>query len=230
MAGVVICVPWRPGSAIREALWVRTQRAYARHGLPIVTADSDPARSFNLSQARNRAMAAAGDWDVAVVTDADTVLVTGLDEAIAVAQSTGALVYPVSRYWRLDEHGRLPSEPERFHSGGVHVWGRAAWLELEGYDERFDRWGGEDSAALFAAHTFGLYHEVDGDAVHLYHPRAEVDWMAGVEDWPDAVEFFGEEAPPGYGSNGRRPMPPLVRRYADALDSPAAMRALLDER
>jgi hypothetical protein len=231
---VVVCVGWRAGNAVREANWVEAKAWYEGFGLPVVTADSEVDQPFNLPAAINRAVAAAPpDWDVIVVSDADTLLAQeALVSAIESAWITGSLVHPVTRYWRQAEDGSWPDSPETFHAGGVHVWGRAAWKVLDGYDERFVGWGGHDTAALFAALTYSLYREVDGDAWHLWHgsPESEAWWTAGVADWPDATTVLGDSAPPGYGASGPRPMHPLARRYSDALHDTVAMRALLAER
>jgi hypothetical protein len=154
--------------------------------------------------------------------------------AVQVAWPTGALVHPVTRYFSHREDGSWPDQPEEHHAGGVHVWGRAAWRVLGGYDERFVGWGGgHDVSALWAAVTFSLYRETPGDAFHLWHerwPASEAEWVKGVEDWVDFATVLGDDAPPGYGDNGPRPMSPLAARYYAARDDTVAMRALLCER
>jgi N-terminal domain of galactosyltransferase len=224
----VVLVPWRAGDPLREANWRIVRAWYEGTGLPVVTGDSDPDLPFNLSAARNRAAELAGDWDCAIVADADTViskqdLLRGHVEAL----TTGHLVLPFTRYWPLNEQGQPRPWPERFQAGGVTVIPRPVWDELGGYDERFAYWGAEDSALLWAAYTLAGAHEIDGDVFHLWHPRPLDKVPADVMD---AREHWGDEAPPGYGDSGPRPLPPLALRYLAALGNPEAMRALLAER
>jgi hypothetical protein len=211
---VVVCVPWRGGSPAREKAWAQTRAYYEEVGYPIYVSDSDPAKPFNLSQARNRAMTMAGldaEVDVFIVSDADTVLsLKAITEAIPPADVAGCFVKPIQRLYYQRADGTWNDQPHPNIAGGVHVWGQAAWRVLSGYDERFASWGGEDNAVVWAAFTFHLLHVLDdGEAQAFWHPRegaakGEEAWWSGVNE-------------------------DLLNRYQAALRDPRAMRALLSE-
>jgi hypothetical protein len=224
---IVVCVGWRPGSAVRERNWDFVRQYYEGWGLTVISADSDPDKPFNLSQAINRAVAKADDsWQVAIVPDADTLLAKeAIQAAVGYALENGRLVAPVSRYYRQHEDGSWPDEPERDPEGtpiqrnGVLVWHRTAWDFLGGEDERLTGWNLRDAATIAAAETFRLYGTVDGVAVHLWHPRQapdEADWWGPAKDWPRSADGRSASA--------------LAMRYFDACGDPVAMRALLAER
>ncbi len=61
---------------------------------------------FNMSLARNRASEKAGNWDVAVILDADT-LVSPMQvkTGVMIALESGAVVYPYTERWELDNQG-----------------------------------------------------------------------------------------------------------------------------
>lgn len=220
---VAVAIPFRAANAARERNYVAVRDHYEAMGLRVVSRDSEPG-TFAVNVARNRAMADAEPWDVCVVNDAD-VVVPGplLRAAVDLADRTGSIVQPAARYWRQREDGSYPPEGA-MQDGGCHVWSRAAYGVLHGYDPGFVGWGGNCMSLMWAAVTLGLFHILDGDAQHLYHPRfneGESDWFTGTEPWMD---FFRRD------EDGKRPLHPLAERYHDALYDPEAMRALLAER
>lgn len=225
----VTCVPWRGGDADREAAWDRLRPVWQSSGLPLYVADSDPALSFNVSQARNRAAAAAGDWEVAAFIDADTWIdPAALGRAMVEAADADAITLPFTRFWSCGPGDVLPVQPEMYNAGGVMVIPRPVWEIVGGFDERFTRWGAEDSALLWAAATMtGRLLQLDGDAIAAYHPRPAGAW-APDPGWVDLSQ--DPDAPAGYTANGPRPMPPLALRYRAAIGDQAAMRAILNER
>ena len=88
---VAFLVPWRSDGAAREALWKVCRARWERlfPGWPIVegTPDDGP---FNRAQAINRAAELAGEWDVAIVIDADVMVrEEQVREAVATALRTG---------------------------------------------------------------------------------------------------------------------------------------------
>jgi len=211
----VVAIPFRATNPIRAANHELTVQYYEELGFRVISSDSDPDQPFNVSQARNRAVALAEPWDVVVVADADTLLDRDpLEEAIDLAVQHGSLVRTIGALW-LQREDRLTTDPRplRRCAGGVHVWSRYAWQVLGGYDERFTGWSLEDVAVVMAGDTFGLTERVDGEAVHLFHER-EPEWVDGLLDSYD----------------GLLSEPPLLQRYRAALYQPPLMRALLDER
>ncbi len=103
---VVVLVPFKSDDLSRITIW-NAVRDWWRHSvnIPIFVGESDP-QAFNISLARNRAAINAGDWDVAVILDADTLLSNSqVQKGIEVAMKTGAVVYPYTERWELDHEG-----------------------------------------------------------------------------------------------------------------------------
>ena len=92
---VAICMPWRGGVASRERVQQQIIGHYVGMGLSVFLGDSDPARPFNRSAARNAAAAAAGERDVYVFVDADAYIPERqLREAIASLERVTVHVEP----------------------------------------------------------------------------------------------------------------------------------------
>jgi hypothetical protein len=228
----VVCVPFRGGDPLRDAAWGIVRAHYQASGLPVVVGDSEPGQPFSRAAARNRAAESAGDdWDVAAFIDADTLIDhRALLRGILTADARGQLILPFTRYWHGSPDGRLPAAPELHQAGGVVCIPRRVWDIVGGYDERFSRWGAEDSAILWAAGTLARTESepgadvLDGDVYHLWHPRP----VADVVGFADAARVV-PDAPAGFAGRAR-PFPELGFRYAAALGDPVAMRAILAER
>jgi len=140
---------------------------------------------FNRCEALNRAAEVAGDWDVAVVADGDSVT-SPVQSAAAVgwAASTGRLVYAFDEFLYLSRY--MTENILRGYGGawesGVEwtlantqssqvVVRRSLWDEVGGFDEGFDGWGYEDVAFASACETLGGNAvRVPGPVWHLWHP------------------------------------------------------------
>lgn len=88
---VAFLVPWRSDGAAREALWrvCRSRWEQLFPDWPIVEGTPDPG-PFNRAQAINRAAEQAGEWDVAIVIDADVMVrEEQVRAAVATALRTG---------------------------------------------------------------------------------------------------------------------------------------------
>ena len=168
-AKAVIVVPRRADGGRRDALWQFTRRHWEALGWPIVEGHHDEG-PFNAAAARNAAARIAGEWEVAVFVDADTVMLDHepVRKAVRIADASGQMVRPYNRYWMTDEGGadafmatgRRPSvgiRPLRSTDahGGVNVVPRRLWGEVGGYDERFRGWGSEDAAFELACRMLG---------------------------------------------------------------------------
>ena len=218
---VAIMVPRRAGDPVREHAWEYTRKHWETLGWPIFEGHHDEG-PFNASAARNAAARLAGDWDVAVFVDADTVMLdhASVRSAVDLAASSGQFVRPFTNYWMLDQRGaaslmetgkRPVSGIRRLGEaahGGVNVIPRKLWDAIGGYDERFKGWGSEDTAVELAGRVIGGFAQIPGDVYHLWHPKS-------ADRDPSAPAFQANVA--------------LRGRY-EAATTPAAMRTLIAER
>lgn len=185
----VVLVPRRAGVPERDAIWAWCRGIWEQQGWPIFEGHHDEPGLFNASKARNAAAKAAGDWDVAIFADADTVPWDWkpVKDAVPLAARTGKFIRPFSAYHMLDEGasktfmdtGVVPKRGDRVLResayGGIHVVSRRLWDRVEGYDERFLGWGSEDAAFEFACRAVGGFMRLRGDVYHLYHPMQQRD-------------------------------------------------------
>ena len=183
---VVVLVPRRP-EPWRDQLWryVREQ-VEANVDWPIVEGLDESEQPMNRAAARNRAAEQAGDWDVAVFLDADTVPdFDNLQRAAALA-GDGPLVCVQDKFHSIDRKGT-----ERVLAGEIEPhkaplrWtypnpkssciaiGRDLWDATGGYDERFQGWGWEDSSLYHACQALAGVERLKGGCFHLWHPKSE---------------------------------------------------------
>ncbi len=180
----MVVIPWRPGDPERERNYSRVKEFW--DGLPyaVFTADSGH-EFFTASASRNQAAAEAGDWDVAVFTDADMLPGSGeqIVDAVATANGTGAFTMGYSELrWLGAKATRalcegaeaLRVKPTRtLKNAWVNTFAiRRDLFELAGrFDEGFVGYGMEDLAFYKAAATLGGTRRADGVLCHLDHPR-----------------------------------------------------------
>jgi hypothetical protein len=69
--------------------------------------------------------------------------------------------------------------------GGFQTMPRAAWKEVDGWDENFTGWGWEDAAMRDALDVLWRPHQRVGIVVHLWHPRP-ADSVADHPGWHEA--------------------------------------------
>lgn len=187
----VILLPWRPDNGWRDRLWEycrkRWEANFPEWEIFEGTCDDGP---FNRSQAVNRAAETAGEWDVALVIDGDTVSEPdAVLRAVAYAFSTGGLgvahdkrVMMSERATRQVLQGRLPESRwgQRGNSTVTYTdsvscavaVSRRTWQMVGGFDERFVGWGFEDTAFEVAVQTLTgtpLRRE-NSTCYHLWHP------------------------------------------------------------
>jgi len=195
----VVLVP-RRADPERDAIWDWVRRFWALQvGLPIFEgwhdADEGP---FNRSAAINRAAAEAGDWDVAVVIDADVVLyhkmVTGAVDKVV---RTGGPVLAYTERHQLTRQGSpyvLASDPGRVDlrvaprtwrrwtrarlrgaCSSANVVTRGLWETVGGFDEEFVGWGYEDIAFRVACETMSEVEmfKIPGVLFHIWHTVSE---------------------------------------------------------
>lgn len=168
----VVCVPWRGGQRDREDAWDRVRAQYERLGLEIVTGDSGHQR-FHRAASRNAAAKNAGDWDVALFSDADVLLdPRNVPAALDAAYLLDVVVFPHDRYHRLDPRERVHLASTAPTNGGALALSREAWEYVGGYDERFAGWGYEDAAFRLATETLlGQPERIAGYMRELFHVK-----------------------------------------------------------
>jgi hypothetical protein len=223
-----ICVPWRSDNGgPRDDLWRFTQDWWQKNfpRCPIVTADVE-GELFRRAWACNAAVRLAGDWDVYVIADADTIMLdhSSVQEAVNTARGNKVLCYAHEYRWMLGpqdtsyllSHGHWTRvlDPEttgpHFNTySGVLAVGTPLWDTVGGFDERFEGWGYEDWGFMWACSTFGTLLRAHGECAHLWHPRKHED----------------EAGQPNYKRNET-----LFYRYKEAAGEPAMMRSLLADR
>lgn len=188
----VVLVPWRPSDDRRRILWDWVRPFLSELGWPIIEGD-DGKEPFSRAAAANAAATASGDWDVALLADADTVQdPRAAQHAARWALETGGAVRPWTHRIKLSQPGTLKlvqSGPEAVcdcdrdrrdrtnphGGGGTLVVSRAAWDAVGGMDEDFRGYGNEDLALRAAIETLVLGEglpAVPGTIWHLWHQPA----------------------------------------------------------
>lgn len=220
---VAVLIPWRGGCWHRAAAlgWVLAR--YVELGCPVVVgnhAEGPWRKALAVRTALERT-----DADVLVVADADC-WSGGVLEAVERVEAGAAWAVPHRGVYRLTRAGTvawlagerwadltdapLAEAPYRgVEGGGVTVIRREAYERCP-LDPRFAGWSGEDEAFGWALRTlYGPPWRPMGYApcVHLWHPSQERATRA----------------------RGSRESWDLRKRYARALNDPAAVTALLEE-
>ena len=105
----VLLVPFSSEDQSRILIWKHVQSWLAQTlDYPLYIGEHFPEQpgTYNLSLARNQAAQKAGDWDVAVIHDADTVInPQQIKAGVVTAWETGAVTYPYTERWELDYTG-----------------------------------------------------------------------------------------------------------------------------
>lgn len=225
---VVNLVPRRSDGGRRDDLWTWVHDRWERlhPDIEIVEGHDDGPHKFNRSLALNRAAEAAGEWDVAVISDSDTFV----DPAQVRAAVANAAAGPI-RFWLAYDtyHYLSRAMSDAVMDGYDGWWGvnngiewtmtntcssmltvtRDLWDTVGGFDAGFEGWGFEDVAASLAFQTFGGgVARTPGGVWHLHHPSSPEN----------------DSNSPEWKANRERMM-----RYHDVAYDQPGMRALLDE-
>jgi len=173
---------------VRDEVWLWVRKWWREHtGLLIYEGHHDHG-PFNRSRAINRASALAGDWDTAIVIDADVILDgANVFAALGRAGATGAPVLGYSERinltakgsrqilqgfqgdWRSFTRTRLTNAC----SSAIAVR-RDLWDAVGGFDETFAGWGWEDVCFAIATQTVSgtKLERTPGTLWHLWHARS----------------------------------------------------------
>ena len=196
---VTVCIPWRPQPS-RLGPYRKVRALWEQTGWPIVEADSDPSKHFNLAQARNNAVRHVST-EFVVVADAD--VIPRLENVYAALTDLGEEIvwpYTLHRYisgsWEGDpfeapvvQLENMPPQPADGYiewTGSLYVARLESYWRVGGFDERFTSWGGEDSCFRIAANTLVGVGRVDGPCISYNHEcpgrnGAEKEGGAGSE-------------------------------------------------
>lgn len=172
--------------------WQKVEQHW--HGYDVFVGQS-PAGPFNISAARNNA-ASRLDWDLAIFADADTIVPRAqLEAGIRAAEKTRQVVLPHSRWVNVEPHeqGKLFFEGyvefnknRTIYSGtksSILIVPREAYEAVNGYDERFQGWGWEDTAFFLAIeHLYAPTLRFEGNVWHLDHVRPNADLNRGTDE------------------------------------------------
>lgn len=220
---VAVLVPRRVDHGRRDELWswVKDYWSSQLPNWPIHEGHHDDG-PFNRSLALNRAAAAAGDWDIAVVIDSD--IFVDRDHVLEGVKRarTGWITFPFHEYRYLSR--QMTEKIMGGYRGNWHpgveftltntcsscvIVPRPLWDEVGGFDEGFEGWGFEDVAFSLACQALaGGMHRVEGDVWHLHHqPSTENSHQS-----------------PQWIANRER-----MLRYGDCDYNAEKMRSLLDE-
>ncbi|MDX8343978.1 galactosyltransferase-related protein [Rossellomorea sp. YZS02] len=128
-------------------------------------------------------------------------------------------IYPISTKKLLTQTPKWPLPPnikstKRFKGsknfvsfGGINILKRESFYSVEGFDERFIGWGGEDDAFRCAMNTIcGDFIRIDQNVFHLWHPPAKA------------------RSNPNYNNNVN-----LALRYCNSSGDITAMQKLIKE-
>ena len=227
----VFLVPRRKDGGHRDALWewCRERWEALLPDVPIVEGHHDDG-PFNRSAAINTAAGLAGDWDLGIVIDSDVLLpISQVGAAIETAQRTGNVTW-AHRRWRglhedwtrqvlrrkVDYFGPecdrtdidlLVERTNPLSWSCCFVIPRVVWDEVGGFDERFVGWGFEDMAWQSVIAGLHGFERIDGDVLHLWHPRSEDRIVKGEPSSTASAAYIAN------GRLGRRYMYALRRDY-----------------
>lgn len=184
-ARVVVLTPWRGDGGQRDRLYAAVGPYVAELGWPVIEGHSGD-EVFSLARTWNHLAATAGDWDVAVLHEADYFVEHGQIRAAVAAAVDGypGQVYAYDRHVKLNQAAtarfltgkRGPWGPQdrrigKHRTGGPRVVSRALWEAVGGFHDGFVGWGYEDNAFRDACERISPPLRVPGDLVNLWHPK-----------------------------------------------------------
>lgn len=218
MTKVAVVIPWRP-TPDRERAFRAVWNWYVGFGprfIDRIMAIDSGHLEFSRAGSRNAGVRAAGDADVVIINDADTIPHEPAVVAAIAQAADGRLHFGLDRMKYLSEHEsemfydghQVDVSDARQHDSSVLVCQPSTWWRFGGEDERFSGYGGEDNARTIAARTMVGVHWHKGTAVSLYHDPSVRD--IGSERW--------------------KPNSKLMQRYLATNGSPLGIQRVIAER
>lgn len=239
---ISLLVPFHSDKAEREANW-NWLHAYWKQHLPdaeIIVQDNLEV-PFCKTAAVNAAFRRS-HGDVIAIVDADCFIDAAVIEKCAArireARTWGERLWfiPYRRFYRLTgvatrrlmlgdlrpltdppvpfdhEHQHDPAMGHHY-AALIQILPREAFEAVNGMDERFKGWGGEDVSFMYAVDTlYGKHRTIDAPVYHLWHPFIQGRWKF-------TRQWFGQHTPE---QNDR-----LATKYCDARGVRAPMRELV---
>lgn len=193
-----VLVPWRSDHGPRERLWTFVENRLWGDPAKYAVFEGDGEGDFSRAKGINAAAEAAGDWDVAIIADADTIVPDErLDRAVEWVRRTGRVMLPFDRLRMLNvgqsetlmRTGQIPAEtlptrerPMDLAVSSLIVTPREVWDAVGGFDEAFVGYGWEDRAFMYAVNLHRPFKRMSGSAWHLWHPPSQDPESAEMSD------------------------------------------------
>lgn len=179
---VTVAIPYREKCKYRARSLPYVMQAYRDLGYEPILVDTDH-KEFNRAAARNECARQAGDG-VVVIADSDILPNRDALESAVVGAKSGGLHLAYDYYRALTQEsseryyreGGDPSDWPIDYDGrkctaGIMVMTVDEWWKAGGMDERFFKWGWEDTAFAYACESLlgrkHTYHK--GTVNHLWH-------------------------------------------------------------
>lgn len=181
---VIICFPYSYLNEDREKSAKSTYEYYKKLGYNIFYGTSDP---FYRSSARNGAVPDFFDYDLILFLDSDIIVpLDQIKQAIIESFKNQEMVLTYTDLHVLNKNqtelfykNNTFSDSDKIYcnqTSGSFVIPKKLWFQLNGQDERFKTWGGEDRSFYYACSLVqkNEIKHIPGKAYHLYHPRDTV--------------------------------------------------------
>jgi glycosyltransferase involved in cell wall biosynthesis len=200
---VVFCVPYGGDDEYRSRNWKTVRQFLETHhpDIPIVVGENHD-ELFNIARARNDAAAQAGDWDVAIFVDSDTMVhpddlmaaidaaaiqnkmvIAGdgkiyMDERTSQQYIDTGLMFPAPTDWPNTRHQSGHYDPASYYRdpcSGYVVVPRQVWEATGGYVHNTDPTDSFEDLVFFALTEIfgGGMTRTPGMQLHLWHPVAQ---------------------------------------------------------
>jgi cellulose synthase/poly-beta-1,6-N-acetylglucosamine synthase-like glycosyltransferase len=199
-----IVMPWRDsGDIYRRHSYEYVSKKMSEFFVVPCDSGHDP---FSRSASKNLGASLVAD-DILVFLDADTMIPPQqIHDAVDLARE-GHMVHPYTEYHGMAQrqshyivHGQANPTADTsdwnisWATGGSIVMYREMFFDLGGYDEAYTDWGFEDISLIILGKNRGIeLKRIEGNAYHLWHPRAPESEaiLAGAERY--RREYLKEE-------------------------------------